>query len=706
MRLDNTARKFESNATLDSNAFKITASAKAFQVLSDQLYTDKPLAILRELGANAYDAHVANGNPDVPFDVHLPTRLNPELIIKDHGTGLSREQVFTLYTTYFDSDKTHTNELIGGLGLGSKSPFSYTDQFTVISRYAGEKVTYLAYIDDSGIPAITEISAEPFDEEDTTGLTITLPIKDSDHHQFERAAVKALSYIKTSPRINRDVDLTIRHSPASITMGDLTVRLRDSETEPDDYYMRQYLATGMRVIMGGVAYPVENNKFTDSHHRALTSKKIDVFAPIGWVDFTASREGLAYTKPTVKKLEDMLRNLDKELECQLQSQVQKASNLAEAVRIRNDFSSTLGIHNAEAHWNGFMVRGNLICPGRTAHNLSVRVLRAPMNQGKKKFMAESFGPGETIAWDTRSSLLWREKEGTYTWYVDDNPPERGKPILLFTGPKTAIDDFFKDTGLYPDKMPSKPKPQKGNSQRPKESYIAQYPAYIRLQLGAKHHRLHYYLSRADLTEALEYTDAVVYLEKPDELLCATLHQFDSRLKDKDLLFVDIPKHHSKVRDRLIKAGARTNIEVEFDALLPPDRRRLNSAIRTTYITQQLRQSDALGAVRSTLSDQCGSLDVTLPPDLTDLKDTIDRLDATTIEIGPASIPAHLWNTVITDPNVIAVRDSLLAWLKQLLDQVKTKYAPVSFGSYWRIGQEAKAAMFAAFTNQRHNEEKV
>ena len=43
----------------DEAQFKMKASRKAFQILSD-LYSDKPLAIVRELGCNASDSMTAS----------------------------------------------------------------------------------------------------------------------------------------------------------------------------------------------------------------------------------------------------------------------------------------------------------------------------------------------------------------------------------------------------------------------------------------------------------------------------------------------------------------------------------------------------------------------------------------------------------------------------------------------------------------------
>jgi len=96
--------------------FKIKASAKAFSILSSGLYANKIRAIIRELSCNAVDSHVAAGRTDTPFDVHLPNDLEPWFSIRDYGTGLSHEQVSSIYTTYFESTKTESNDYIGALG--------------------------------------------------------------------------------------------------------------------------------------------------------------------------------------------------------------------------------------------------------------------------------------------------------------------------------------------------------------------------------------------------------------------------------------------------------------------------------------------------------------------------------------------------------------------------------------------------------------
>ena len=112
----------------EKESFKIKASAKAYYVLSN-LYSFPKHAVIRELSTNAYDSHIQSGKGDIPFEVHIPTWHEPFFEIKDYGTGLSPESIKNLYITYFDSDKIHTNELNGCLGLGSKSPFTVSSSF-------------------------------------------------------------------------------------------------------------------------------------------------------------------------------------------------------------------------------------------------------------------------------------------------------------------------------------------------------------------------------------------------------------------------------------------------------------------------------------------------------------------------------------------------------------------------------------------------
>ena len=180
--------------------FRIRNSAKAFNILSSGLYANKIRAIIRELSCNAVDSHVAAGKTDVPFEIHLPNSLDPFFSIRDFGTGLTHDQVTNIYTTYFESTKTDSNAFIGALGLGSKSPFSYTDNFTVTAIKDGKRGIYSAFTNGEGVPSIALMMTEETDE--PSGVEIKFSVNDRyDFYKFRDEAVKVFRHFKLKPTI-------------------------------------------------------------------------------------------------------------------------------------------------------------------------------------------------------------------------------------------------------------------------------------------------------------------------------------------------------------------------------------------------------------------------------------------------------------------------------------------------------------------------
>jgi DNA topoisomerase VI subunit B len=106
-----------------------------FGILRNQLYSNKPLAIIREYCTNAFDAHIDAGIPSRPIEVSFPTAFKNSLTIRDFGKGLSESGVYDIFVSYGESTKRGTNEQVGMLGLGSKSAFCYVNDFTITSYH-------------------------------------------------------------------------------------------------------------------------------------------------------------------------------------------------------------------------------------------------------------------------------------------------------------------------------------------------------------------------------------------------------------------------------------------------------------------------------------------------------------------------------------------------------------------------------------------
>ena len=179
MKLHTSTNTITKSENFVESNYSIDATAKAFAILSDGLYSNKIIAVIRELSTNAYDSHVAAGCSEKPFDVHLPSALDNEFSIRDYGTGLSKEDCMSLYTTYFRSDKTDSNDAVGCLGLGSKSPFAYTDQFMGESFHNGSHMTFSAYKNENDEPVFALLSEQYTDEPNGLRVSFATEVGDS-----------------------------------------------------------------------------------------------------------------------------------------------------------------------------------------------------------------------------------------------------------------------------------------------------------------------------------------------------------------------------------------------------------------------------------------------------------------------------------------------------------------------------------------------
>lgn len=274
--------------------FRIRNSAKAFNILSSGLYANKIKAIIRELSCNAVDAHKAAGNVDKDFDVHLPNSLEPFFYIRDYGTGLSHDQVTNIYTTYFESTKNNSNDYIGALGLGSKSPFSYTDNFTVTAIKDGRKGIYTAFINDSGVPSIALMT-----ETDTTeanGVEIKFSVNERfDFDKFRQEAQNVYRYFERTPNVTG-------YSGFQVSKPNY-----ESKDIIPGVHAYKDTSTSM-ALMGNIAYPIQvpNVDTNLGTLKQLLSCGLELHFDIGELDFQASREGLSYIQQTVTAIKSKL----------------------------------------------------------------------------------------------------------------------------------------------------------------------------------------------------------------------------------------------------------------------------------------------------------------------------------------------------------------------------------------------------------------
>lgn len=290
--------------TGEVGAFTIRSSPKAFSILSSGLYKNKIRAIIRELSCNAVDSHRAAGNREQPFEIHVPSTLEPWFSVKDYGVGLSDAEVKDIYTVYFNSTKTDSNDYIGALGLGSKAPFSYTTNFTVTAIKDGVKCIYGAFINDSGTPSVTLMHQAQTDEHNGVEVKFNVPLRD-DYAVFYRE-LEVLRWFKDPFKV-LNYDAT--------RYGALTPHY---EGFPEKDLIPGVHLGGMHTsyaVMGNIAYPLNNipNPSELGDSASLLSNGLVLEFDLGELDFVASREELSFIPQTYSALRKKLGELSSKL---------------------------------------------------------------------------------------------------------------------------------------------------------------------------------------------------------------------------------------------------------------------------------------------------------------------------------------------------------------------------------------------------------
>lgn len=337
-------------------SFGIQANGKAFKILSSSLYNYKILAVVREISCNARDAHAMSGNLNEPFHVTLPSSQNLHFVVRDFGPGLAPDDILGLYTTYFQSSKTESNEAIGGLGLGSKSPLSYSTSFQVATYHGGKKTTFLAFQNDNGEPDIYQLSS--VDTTERTGLEVTVPVQETDIRKFRASASNVYKFFGVRPIVHLGArvlegnefygqDLADNMERELAYEGSKCARfysLRASE-------MSEISDASIWAQMGDVIYPVtltaifDNSKIDETKLMRFWQNqphRVVLQCEIGELDINAGREGLSYDKATIARLKAILSLVHSKLVSEVTAEISAFVYRDEAVRHALMHRSTFG----------------------------------------------------------------------------------------------------------------------------------------------------------------------------------------------------------------------------------------------------------------------------------------------------------------------------------------------------------------------------
>jgi hypothetical protein len=318
----------------------VSTNAEFMMMIAHGIYSNKPLALVRELLCNARDGHAKAGCLDKPI---LVTLEDNKLVVRDHGTGIPNEVFTEIYLTFGESTKRKSQDETGGFGVGSKVPWAVCDTFSARNWINGTMTAYSITKSDpklkgkpSCVPIMTVPSKEP------SGVEVSVPFPEKMHRDIH--AMITLFALELDIPIIFNGTLT---KPTG-AFGGAELKKRGffrapshprTVIQPSEFYVRQ----------GDVLYPVEcQEEFKDAwdmllllapsgRNPLILQAKPDSIIP------TLSRESLQYTERTTLSIRELMKNVLQDLANNVDAYAEGVKTLLPVSFSEPDF--------VDAYWN-------------------------------------------------------------------------------------------------------------------------------------------------------------------------------------------------------------------------------------------------------------------------------------------------------------------------------------------------------------------
>jgi hypothetical protein len=316
------------NCTIDPEDMRYISS------LLRNNYSNTILATIREPYANAVDANKENGLSPELIEVKSPTSLDQTFSIRDFGPGLSRDQIFNLYSKFGKSTKRDSNTKLGAFGIGKFAPLSYKDSFTVTSYYNGIKSIYSLYISEENDTKIDEVFSEPTSEHN--GICISVGVAKNDLTKFNEEISSFFSNFEALPKF---LNIQTHIVKPQIVASGVDWQIRKSFNGHSNFSIGE-----QGIVMGGIYYPInpELIDFKSDEYYAWTKhlNKLVFIADIGSVSLHHSRETLEYNKTTKAYLKSRYQAFSKEFTDSIKNKIAQFDCLREAMSYYFDIRNT------------------------------------------------------------------------------------------------------------------------------------------------------------------------------------------------------------------------------------------------------------------------------------------------------------------------------------------------------------------------------
>ena len=421
-------------------------------ILRDKIYSDKLLAVLREISTNAMDANIDNNKSSTPITVTLPSKLDPVLKIRDYGKGLSDRDVEDIFISYGESTKRNSNSTVGMLGLGSKAPFCYSDSFTVVSFNNGLKTIYSCVLDSQKVGNCLTMSQTPMKPTDEEGIEVIVPIKLDDCDLMKKKALNLFKYWNVYPELIGFTKEEIAEHKKDVT----TVLFEGKGWKIcDGTNSDRYNSTPNIALMGNIAYPLDfdiieekiaNKPDFDKVRNVLRYLKncsVIMSFEIGQLSFAPSREALEYTDYTIASITDKATEIANEIEKVATQKFNDCPNIWEAKKLYGKLFGywNSAFHNTKDLFTGKLMWNNIVIQSDQFNNLhNFDSVHGKVDKDDKNGLVVTDHAFSTYDVSSTYATIRQKKCHTYHGYNSVSCDDKSKILVLDTikSPKPYI----------------------------------------------------------------------------------------------------------------------------------------------------------------------------------------------------------------------------------------------------------------------------
>lgn len=399
MKLSETRPNIETSGGMEEQFFSIQDQGMIFDILRNKMYSNPALAICREITCNARDAHREIGKQDQPIQVTIPNTLDPFYRIKDWGPGISPDRMSNIFIKYTASTKRDDNLQTGGFGLGAKTPFSYSDTFTIETVHDGKKYNYACVIDETKVGKLIPMSEEATDL--PNGTEIIIPVKAQDYKFFREHTEFVARHWDVQPIIKGDT-ITFKNPTFAFSGDGWGIATNDAH----NYYNRR----DMKLVIDGIEYPLDVSQLKGY----ASTKVLDavqgctyLYFGVGELSLSANREAVHLDKPTQEKISEKLKLIIKDFAKVVQTSLDAYPNLWDAnVYYKNDLQKTFYDLSflGKINWRGTPMTYNYLSVPQTEATIS-EFWRGRYSKKSKDYSGISKSNSHNLSFKDKSKLF-------------------------------------------------------------------------------------------------------------------------------------------------------------------------------------------------------------------------------------------------------------------------------------------------------------